>query len=525
MNGRWVRSLALDGGLVVLWLTSVGMVVVYERGGLWGGARNPLETLGATLESKEQWSGLYYQGQQIGFAHTMLHPQEGDGIPGVTIIDRGRIAFNLLGTPQELEIGARVFIDADWRLQAFSASLQSANYQLTWTGHREGEDLVVSVKTPGGMVSRRLRDPTGRAFVNGLSSWATFHRLRVGQSGRTWILNPLALRPEAVYFHVKGLEVVEGTPALVVESDVAGVTVTSWVTPEGEVVKETSPLGWELRRDTREAALRYLQQAKGQAPDLLSSTAVPIDRPLDSPEQIERLVFLVEGLQGEGVAIQRPWQRVLPPEQLAASHRAAPQGNWCLVQLDRPPGPEIWARRAGARGEAERSLPAGVARYQRPSLFVQSDDPLIVAKAAEIVGGRSDPWEQVVALNQWVYAALTKQLTIGLPSAVDVLQNPVGDCHEHTILFTALARSRRLPTRMVAGLVYWNGQLYYHAWPEVWLGEWVPTDPTLGQPVADATHLGLSSAENEDLVALGQFVGRLRIQVLEVVRNTVHATP
>ena len=72
---------------------------------------------------------------------------------------------------------------------------------------------------------------------------------------------------------------------------------------------------------------------------------------------------------------------------------------------------------------------------------------------------------------------------------------------------------------MVAGLVYWQGRLFYHAWPEVWLGEWVPTDPTLGQLVADVTHVGLIEAENEQLIALGQFIGTLRVQVVEVVRD------
>ena len=86
---------------------------------------------------------------------------------------------------------------------------------------------------------------------------------------------------------------------------------------------------------------------------------------------------------------------------------------------------------------------------------------------------------------------------------------------ENTVFYAALARSIGLPTRMVAGLVYQQGRFYYHAWPEVWLGEWIPTDPTLGQPIADATHLGLIEAESERLVSLGQFIGKLRIQVLD----------
>ena len=39
------------------------------------------------------------------------------------------------------------------------------------------------------------------------------------------------------------------------------------------------------------------------------------------------------------------------------------------------------------------------------------------------------------------------------------------------------------------GDVYVNDAFFYHAWPEVWLGEWVAVDPTFGQYPADAAHL------------------------------------
>jgi transglutaminase-like putative cysteine protease len=505
-----MRLVVADGLILAGWLASVGLVVLEGRGSLAGGARNPARSLGATLEAKEQWFDLSYQGQKIGFSHAMLVPEERNGMPGVGVIDQGQLTFTLLGAPQRLHVSARAFIDADWRLQEFDASLQAPAYHLQWVGRRLGEKLVMTVRTPESSITKALSDPTGGTFVTGLSSWAAFLRLRVGQSGRVWLLNPMALTPEPLYFTVRRMEPLDGREALVIETDVAGLSTTSWVTPDGEVLRETSPLGWELRRVSREEALTGQPDA-ASAPDLLSAMSVPIDRRLDEPARIATLTLLVEGVEGEELALARPWQRVLPPERLAEYARSAPSGPWCLVQLEAPKVPETSGGQAAG--------PPAVERWRRPSLFVQSDDPRIVAKAAEIVGSRADPWEQAVALNRWVFSTLTKRLSVGLPSAVDVLLTLAGDCHEHTVLFTALARSLALPTRMVAGLVYWQDRLYYHAWPEVWIGQWIPTDPTLGQPVADATHLGLLEAENEQLIALSQFLGKLRVQVVEVVEQ------
>jgi len=110
------RGLYIDGLLLTCWLASLGLVVLHEQGQLWGGWGNPLASLGATLEAKEQWFGIYYQGQKIGFSHTTLTPEERDGVPGTRVRDQGRFAFTLLGAPQQLDVTAQAFIDAAWRL-------------------------------------------------------------------------------------------------------------------------------------------------------------------------------------------------------------------------------------------------------------------------------------------------------------------------------------------------------------------------------------------------------------------------
>ena len=92
-------------------------------------------------------------------------------------------------------------------------------------------------------------------------------------------------------------------------------------------------------------------------------------------------------------------------------------------------------------------------------------------------------------INRWVHDSIRDRITFGVPSALQVLDNRTGDCNEHTQLFVALARALGLPARVAAGLAFVDGKFYYHAWPEVLLGDWVPVDPTFGQFPADAAHL------------------------------------
>lgn len=492
------RGLALDAALLAAWALAIGAMLLHERGLLGRGAVNPATLLRTSdaIERNEQWFGISYQGQRIGFAHTLVTPAEFEGRPGLQVVDQGQMAFTLLSQPQLITVRSSGFIDADWRLQRFKASLESGTYLLKWSGARAGDTLHISVASGASRYETQLYDPTGSAFAAGLVSWTAFHELREGQWGRFLLLNPMALRPEEAFFHVRRREAVGGEEALVVETEFRGLTTTTWVTPEGVVLRESSPLGWELTRISREDAMKT--QAAPPAMDLLTTTAVPLTAPLPPPEARARMVWLIEGLTCADVPATGG-QRPLPSARISLPE--PPAGKSCAVEL----------RQVAPPDGSDTGAPP-LKRFLEPSLTVQSDHERLQAQARAIVGDATDPWTQAQAVNAWVHGTLTKRLTVGLPTALDVLISRSGDCHEHTVLFAALTRSLGIPTRLLAGLVAYEGRLFYHAWPEVWVGRWVPVDPTLGQPVADATHLALVEAENEQLVSLAQWIGQLRVR-------------
>ncbi len=155
------------------------------------------------------------------------------------------------------------------------------------------------------------------------------------------------------------------------------------------------------------------------------------------------------------------------------------------------------------------------ADFLSPQLFLQVDDPRIVRAAEKITGDVADPTEKAGLIGQWVYENIEKDLTISLPSAVDILEVRKGDCNEHTSLYTALARAIGLPTKICVGIVYKDGYFYYHAWPAVFLGSWLPIDPTFGQEVADAAHIKLLEGGFERQTDLMRVVGKISVTVLD----------
>jgi hypothetical protein len=66
----------------------------------------------------------------------------------------------------------------------------------------------------------------------------------------------------------------------------------------------------------------------------------------------------------------------------------------------------------------------------------------------------------------------------------------------------------------VAGLLADRGRFYYHAWAEVYLGDWVPVDPMLGEAPADAGHVRLMIDAFAEPLALGGVIGHVGLDSL-----------
>ena len=274
---------------------------------------------------------------------------------------------------------------------------------------------------------------------------------------------------------------------------------SGWIDEQGRVV-QTSQLGFELRRLPYEVAFENwrLATAKGGAPaivsedrDILETTAIGANRRLHG-----RVVSLRVTL---GNADLRGFDLTSPRQRLT--------GDTLVV-----------AREPAASLEAAYSLPAG-GRKMMPELtmaepLVQSNHPEIVRLAQRLARGQRNPRVVAERINRWVYDSLNKRITFGIPSALQVLRSRGGDCNEHAQLFVALARAAGIPARVDAGLAYIDGKFYYHAWPEIFLRDWVSVDPTFGQFPADAAHLRFTIGGLGRQAEMIRLMGRLRIEVL-----------
>ena len=261
----------------------------------------------------------------------------------------------------------------------------------------------------------------------------------------------------------------------------------TWMTEEGDTIREESPLGYVLLKESMVEARKT--DKTGPAVDILSQVMIP-STPIENPSGRKFLKARLTGVPLDGFDLEGDGQRL--------------SGNVIEVQVPASPS----ALRIPVKG-------AYPPQALLPTVLIQSDDKKIKEQSSKIIAGEKNASVAAKKLNDWVYATIKKEPVVSIPSAVEVLNQLVGDCNEHTTFYTALARAAGIPTRMAAGIVYMRDGFYYHAWPEVWLGHWTAVDPTFNQFPADATHIRFVTGNLDRQSDILKLVGKLKVEVMD----------
>ena len=486
---RWLSRL-VSAVVVVAWLVQMGFLYKSIQASTTNLASD-LSRYGSTA----QWRGIYSRGDKIGFVVGQTVPTA----DGYELQEDGRIQMTLLGATSAARLHTAVQVDKAFEVRSFQFSMDPGTGPIEVAGTLDGLRLQLTVKTPTGSRTETRDLPEKPALSLSLSRQLAAAGLAPGKHIEAAVFDPATLRNETMVIDVQAREVVRAAgrpvPAFKVLTRFAGITSTSWITDTGEVVREESPLGLLIVKETPERATALAVPGQMQS-DMLEAAAVVPDPPrrIDDPSSVERLLVRLDGVSLSGPEVQGAGQTVKANE----------------VEV-----------RDAEKLTAESADP-DLARYLGPELFIESDAPEIVAEARKAAAGATAPRLVSERLTRYVNALLEKKPTVSLPSAREVLRTRVGDCNEHTALYVAMARALGVPSRIAVGLVYLRGGFYYHAWPEVYVDEgrgrglWLPVDPTLNQFPADATHIRLARGGLDRQAAILPTIGRAKMRVLDI---------
>ncbi|MDP6438706.1 MAG: transglutaminase-like domain-containing protein [Candidatus Brocadiia bacterium] len=466
---------------------------------------------------KDEWMAMYMGAQKMGYAHTRTVEQKtDDGALYVTEVEEHMV---LARGAVQMAVGAsqRVVEGEDGRVREFEQEMDLGGNIMAVRGRVKDGKLVITMGEGPNAQQQAVEVP------DGLCPWAVEKAtLAKGLAPGTMFELPIflaqapgrACTATAAVGEMEEVSVFEIKKWLHrVEVEVSaypGLKVVTWVDKDGQAWLSRTSMGGiqiELRRVSKELAL-----SPNTAAELMVSFAIRPDRPIVRPRERESLTLL------------------LKPTADAAKNRTLPEDPLQSVKPHKD-GLLVTVRKAKGDPKKSYSLPYKGKEWAgllRPTAWLESEDPLIVGMSKAAVGGEGDALEAAYRIEQYVRKVMTnKGLGVGFATALETARQKAGDCTEHAVLTTALARAAGIPSRLVVGMAYTEAfvggvrnSFLYHMWTEVYVGEWLPIDAAMG--AHDATHVALGRSNLDSPGAMLEisaimpaFLGSTEISVLE----------
>ena len=445
-------------------------------------------------KERESWTGIYFGEDKIGYSHTVLRPKGGI----VEAFEELRLRMSLLGTEQNIDIKG-VYTLKGYNLQSFEFSMKAEGVDLKAAGEGKNGEIKMSIISAGNAqeIKVPIRDKTLVSAV--LPLWLTEKGISPGKTYEVLIFDPAVVLSGAAPEDLKATLSIEGKEEIKipvgkfsvyrVKTFFKGIESTTWITEEGEVIKEVSPPGLVALKETKEKAF-----GEGLSTiDLALLTAVSSNVELKDARGLDLLKVKISGIPStEGLTL--------------SDHRQSLREG--TIRIKREDVSQIVPYDIPYKGSDYRP-------YLEATHLIQSESPIVGRKSQEILEGEKNALRAAEKLEEWVYRSLQKTPTVSIPSALDVLKTRRGDCNEHATLFAALSRAAGIPTKIALGVVYFEGRFFYHAWDEVFVGKWVSVDPTFGQFPADASHIKLIEGDLSKSIEIMKLIGRINIKIEE----------
>ncbi|UCE67200.1 MAG: transglutaminase domain-containing protein [Candidatus Zixiibacteriota bacterium] len=449
-----------------------------------------------------EWYGVYMQGGKVGYAEMYFEKIDAP-LAGWRTRESIIMILSIMGQTDTMKItDTRFYTLPGGELYSNESKFSSVTGGMSVTGVKEADEYIVTINLGGQETKQTFEYPVD--YLDNLKKpnlMIAGGEISVEDSINITYFEPTPPLTGPVHtgMRIESIDkyIFNGVPTdvytvsyTIAEMQFSG---TSIYDMTGRELEMNLGGGMILKLEGREQAIKIDEEF-----DLLDVNLVRPETKIEDPQQLRALTLKITGI-GEADILNTDLQRitVVTEDILNAEIR---KGNIPKTVLNLPI-------------ESEEMKP-----YLASSVYIQSDAEEIKSLAADIIGDEKNSWEAAKKINQWVFDNIEKQFTPDFSNALQTLQTKQGDCGEHSALTVALLRAVGIPARPVAGLVYWPpGEGFgYHAWVEVFVGEWVMMDPSWGEDIVNPAHIALTTGDLVDQTSiLSRVMGKMGIEVVE----------
>lgn len=497
INVMYTRVIKL--AIIGFWLVTTGLLVVQNSQKTQASKSLPI-TADEFEKTDEIWLGIYFKADpnasdeamtKIGYTKLTKEKLK----DGWKYEEKTRMRMTLQGQKRIIQTQTRATISQDGSLKFFDFDMRSGPVQILIWGQVRDKSIELKIETAGSTQTMSIPfEEEPRIPLNILEN-VDIKSLSPGQKLEKEFFDPVTMsttKAEITFVGAEPYQIGDKTiTAYVFKEKIMGVDIKSWLDENKNVIREEAGNLVTLRESAKYAVSEGWKEK--EVTDLIALNAVPTNAKIQNPKAVKNMRLEVSGIDLNEFSISDWRQKFTPPS---------------LVEITKE---DLKGIKTYELGDAE--IAEKFSKYLISTPTIQSNNPEIKMKAKRIVEDNKDAISAAKAINEWVYKNLEKEITVSIPSALEVLDLMRGDCNEHTILTVALLRAVGIPSEALAGLIYIDGAFYYHAWVGAYVGEWIAIDPTFGLFPADAARLKLIEGDLSQQVKILKVLGKIEIKV------------
>ena len=451
---------------------------------------------------KEAWYGIYFQEDKIGYSHFKILPSEKNFIIESDSIMR----LTAMRKTNEIKMTEKITVAPDLSLISFDSNVKMNQKDLRVEGNVNSTKLVLKMNAEDEKIDRDF-SIDGKIFhTSAISLMPALKGLREGAKYSFDVFNVERQSVENIEQEISRVKGSPGPSDAVwkITNNYGQSLVNSWTNSKGLVVLEKGLDGSLITiLEDQESARQFMEKKAKQKDLILDFSLVKTPTKIVKPGQAKFLKVRLEGIHPDLIAKDNR-QKVYVPESGRPEEGFDVEVNTENIQ-----------RISEGLGSTSHENIDSLSKYLLSTPSIQVGHTEIRDQALKIVTKESTDMDKVIKLVNWTADNIKGEMKDSF-SALEVLRSKQGECQSHSQLYTALARSLGIPTRIVTGLVYSeNLGFLYHAWAESYVKGWLSVDPTLKQAPSDATHIKLASRREDDQSSVLKMMGKVRIKALD----------
>jgi hypothetical protein len=463
----------------------------------------PLEGYG-TLDKfpfREAWYGTYFQEDKIGYSHFKIEPSGRN----YEISSDSVIRLTAMKKTNEIKLKEAVTVRPDLTLVAFLSSVHMNGKDLRMTGETRSDRLSLDIRVEGETSHHEYPFEGNIYHTSAISLLPAMRGLKDGANHSFSVFNAEKQGVQKVDQQVLQVRGDPGPQDAVwqVKNTYGRSVVQSWLNRQGLTVLEKGLEGSLITVLEDEGTAKKFLESKTAGKDLiLDFSLIRLPKPLTNAEKLRYLKVKMQGVDPSVIAEDHRQKIIRRPDKITGDSFDV------VVRVE-----DLSAARTANGGSTH---PSYSDDHLASTVEIQADHAEIAAQGKKIVADNDPPLEKITKLVHWTADNIKSAMRYSF-AALEVLRVRSGECKSHANLYAALARSQKIPTRVITGLVYSNeGGFSYHAWAESYANGWIAVDPTLKQVPADATHIKIAASDSGSATdSLLKMMGKVKMEVLE----------